>query len=509
MKSVASLALAWAVLTCSSPTATAESWTHYRGPTHDGIYAAPIRTDWNAQPPRRLWRIPMGPALSSLSIAGGRVFTQARRNVSGEPREFTVALDTATGRELWAVNLDVADYPDGGVGSDDGPRSTPVIDGDRVYVFTSYLRLVCLEAASGREVWRRDFRAELGANVIDWQNAASPLVLGDLIFINANTSPDRITAVRKSDGTTAWRDHDERMTQSTPVYATIAGVPQVVFFTQAGLLAVKPEDGTALWRFPFSFSTSTAASPVVASNLVYCSAAYGVGAGAARITPSGNGLAAAQAWKSRNANMNHWSTPVHHQGFLYGVYGQSSLSLRCVNAATGAELWREPSVDGSEVGYGSILKVQDLLLVQTESGRLALGAPNTNGFTVLASFQGAEGKCWNTPALSDGILYARSTSEVVAYDVAPPRPATPLQFKGVPSIAQGRARLSVATPDGSAVDATRLTKLRLLSSTSLASPVATWTVEDAAPSLQGNEVRFDAPFRDADAQRYFQLREQP
>src|SRR5262245_8749053 len=154
-------------LACST---AAGEWTQYRGPNHDGISTESIRVNWSQEPPRRLWKVPLDPALSSFSVSNGRIFTQARRRVGSADQEFCVALNADTGAELWAVQVGVADYPNGGVGADDGPRSTPTVDGERVYVFGSYLRLLCLEAATGREIWSRDFVAEFGSPVAFWQN---------------------------------------------------------------------------------------------------------------------------------------------------------------------------------------------------------------------------------------------------------------------------------------------------------------------------------------------------
>src|SRR5439155_10565790 len=148
---------------------------------------------------------------------------------------------------------------------------------------------------------------------------------------------------------------DDPMTQATPVAATIAGVRQIVFFAQSGLVSVVPANGTVLWRYPFSYSTSTAASPVVGDDLVYCSAAYGSGSGAVRITGSGTQLTASQVWRVPGGNMNHWATPVHYNGFLYGIYGQSFVTLRCIDLTAGAEKWTQ-----SCFGYGSVLLVNGM-----------------------------------------------------------------------------------------------------------------------------------------------------
>jgi len=491
-------------------TSRAADWTHYRGPTQNGVYSGPFRTNWVAEPPKLLWRTPMAPALSSLTISGGRAFTQARRgNGSGEDREFIVALDAATGKELWSADLDLADYPSGGVGDDDGPRSTPVIDGDRVYVFTSYMRLYCLEAASGKRVWMRDFPAELNSSVIAWQNAASPVIVGDLLYVNANTTPQSLTAVRKSDGVTVWRKLSEKMTQATPVAATIAGVPQVVFFAQSGLVAVKPDTGDLLWRFAFPYSTSTAASPVVDGDRVYCSAAYSSGSGAVRITMAAGATVPGTLWKIRSRNQNHWATGVAHNGYIYSLVESGSGVLTCISTEDGAEKWRVTVVGTEAAGYGSILKVNDQLLVLNESGEAVLVDANPQAYVQRAYFQAVRGKTWNSPAINDGILYARSTTEIAAWNLAPPAPpAAPLKVSPGLAVANGRAKVVVRTTDGSAISSTRAQKLSLISSGNPALPTGTWQEVPATPQVVGDTVELEDTAATVPA-RFYQAREKP
>lgn len=389
-------------------------------------------------------------------MAGGRVFTQVNRRVGGVSREVCVALNAETGVELWAANLDQASYPDAGTGGSDGPRSTPTVEGDRVYVFTSYLRLYCLRADTGATVWSRDFVAEFpGTGVIDWQNAASPLLVGDLVYLNSNVSGRRLMAVRKADGTTAWSGEDDRMTHATPAYATVAGVPQVVFLTGRGLVGVAPGTGEVLWRYGFSpSSTSTAATPVVAGEYVYASCAYSLGAWTARLTRPGATFAVGQTdFKRSSSYQNHWATPVHHEGFLYSIVERSFRSLACFDLAGRTNRWITDRVGSSNPGYASLIKVGNRLVVLTEGGELVLVEPNPSAYTELATFQALNGTCWNHPAFSGGRLYARSSTEMVVLDLAPPSvPLPPLYLAAERVAGEGGVRLRVA-----AVDQTPLT----------------------------------------------------
>src|SRR5262249_55263380 len=187
-----------------------------------------------------------------------------RRNIDGADKEVCVALSSTNGVELWAAVVDEANYPDGGIGYDDGPRTTPAVDGGAVFVESSYMNLYRLNATNGAVIWQKDLRAIYGGDVIGWQNAASPLLDNGLIFVNANCGSSTLLALRTSDGNPAWRSQDEAMTHSTPTLATIHGVRQVIFATQSGLVSLAPDTGSLLWKFnyPFNYAISLGCSPV-------------------------------------------------------------------------------------------------------------------------------------------------------------------------------------------------------------------------------------------------------
>ncbi|MBI2947550.1 MAG: PQQ-like beta-propeller repeat protein [Verrucomicrobia bacterium] len=503
-----------AVLIFTAANSQAMDWPQYRGPNHDGTSADPIRSNWSQEPPREIWRVPLGPGLSSFSVSGGRAFTLASRRAGEAEQEFCVALDAATGRELWATPLDVADYPNGGVGADDGPRSTPSVDGDRVYVLTSYLRLACLEAATGRMVWDKNLVQEFGSFVIPWQNAASPLVEGDLVLVNGNgRQNEHLLAFRKPDGTLAWKGQSDGMTQATPAAATINGVRQVVFFAQSGLVAVAPETGSVLWRHALRYNgTSVAASPVVAGDRVYASRAYPssfsaarAGAVTVRVTPSGSSFSATPAWSKVNQLMNHWATPVHYNGHLYGMFGQDNLQLKCVELATGNEKW---SVGG--FGYGSVLVADGKILATSANGWLVLVDPNPNAYTELGRYRALDGKTWNVPAVSNGRIYFRSTTEAACIDVAGQAPLiSRLKLKPALSGQNGVFRMSIANEDGSPLDAGQVAKIDVLATESLGTSAKSWSKLAISPILENGQLRFEAPMEPAQPRRFFKVQERP
>ena len=489
----------------------ATDWPQYRGPDHDGSSPEPIRTDWSQKPPKVVWKKTVEPAWSSITVSGGRAFTQVNRRISGAQSEVCIALDAGTGRELWATPLDDAAYPHAGTGNTDGPRSTPSVDGDRVYVFTSYLKLFCLRAADGTVVWSRDFIAEFpGTEVISWQNAASPLVVGDLVFLNSNVANQRLMAVRKSDGVTVWKGQNDTMTHATPAYATLAGTPQVVFQTLRGLVGVAPETGAVLWRYSFSpSSTSTASTPVIADDYVYGSCAYSLGAWTARVTKTGDTFSLGQTdYKRSSSYQNHWATPVHHEGFLYSIIERTPKNMACFSLAGRTNRWTTATVGSGNPGFASMIKVGGKLLVLRESGELVLVEPNPAAYTEIARYQALAGTSWNHPAFSGGRIYARSDTQIVALDVAVatvPLPALTLAATLLP--AGDQLRLEVAAQEGTPLEAVSAGRIELLVTTGLTDGALMWTPLGPVFTASNGKLQADLPLAADATTRFFRVRE--
>jgi len=398
-------------------------WPQYRGPNHEGKTSeSPV--PWPASGPKRVWKVPTPTGFSSFTVSGGKAFTVVRRNVDGADREVCLALDAITGEELWAAPVGVAKYQSGGDDGKstnkggDGPRSTPSVADGLVYVFNAQLRLAALDVATGKEVWAKDLVKEFkGANV-GWQNAASPLVDGELVFVAGGGPGESFLAFRAKDGAPAWKSGSEKITHATPVAATIAGVRQVIFFVQSGLVAVAADSGKELWRYAFPYKVSTAASPVVGGDIVYCSAGYGVGSAAVNIARTGDAFVATELWRLRGDKpvANHWSTPIFHEGYLYGMFGFKEYGegpLKCVELATGKVQWEQKGF-----GPGNVILAGNRLVALSDTGELVLVEAKPTAYTEVARAKVLEGKCWSTPILSGGRVYARSTKEGVCLDVA-------------------------------------------------------------------------------------------
>lgn len=402
--------------------AQAAEWQQYRGPHTDGTTSEKILKTWPANGPRQVWKAPMTDGFSTFAVADGKAYTLVSRTIDQVKNEVCIALDGDSGKELWAAPLGFSKYDGGGDSGaahnsgGDGPRSTPAVDGNRVYVLSAPLVLFCLDAANGRVVWKKDLVKEHGARNIRWQNAASPVLDGNLIFVCAGGEGQSLLCFHKGTGGLVWKGQSDKMTHATPVVTTLLGHRQVIFFTQSGLVSVVPGTGAVLWRYNFPYQTSTAAAPVVGGDIVFCSAGYGVGAAAVKITREGTSFKATELWRKSNQLINHWSTSVYRDGHIYGLFGfkkWEEVPLKCIELATGEEKW---SKDG--FGQGGTVLVDGSLVTLAENGDLVVVEATPRSYNETARNKVVTGKCWNNVAVANGRIYARSTKEGVCLDVS-------------------------------------------------------------------------------------------
>lgn len=392
--------------------AQAGDWPQYRGVSQDGISSEKISKSWAAAGPKVVWKVPVGESFGSISVVGARAYLLMERS----EKEVCVCLDARTGQELWAADIGRSIYEKNG---GNGPRSTPVVEGGRVYVQGTWFKTLCLNAADGKMIWEKDLEKDFAGQVKtggikEWGSAMSPIVEGKLVLVAGGGPEQTILAFDKVTGEVVWKALNEKVTHATATPATILGVRQTVFFFQSGLVSVDPQDGKVLWRYAFPFSVSTAASPVVAGDIVYCSAGYGVGAGAVKISKAGEKFEATEIWRTKGTNINHWSTPIVKDGYIYGLFGfkeHGTCPLKCVELATGKELWSE-----SGFGPGEVILVDGALLIQGDRGQMVLVDPNPKAYKEIARAQPLSAKCWTMPVVSNGRIYSRSVKEAVCLE---------------------------------------------------------------------------------------------
>lgn len=380
-------------------------WTDFRGPNRDGHYRErPIRTDWPAGGLTPLWKQPIGGGYASFTIARGQAFTIEQRGAE----EVVAAYDVASGRELWTTRWQAKfeEYMGG-----DGPRATPTWSDGRVYALGALGELRALDAATGRTLWRTNILDDHGASNLQWGMASSPLVVGDtLIVLPGGRSGASVAAYDRNTGARAWAAQNDQQAYSSPMLVTLAGVRQLVVFSAARLIGLTPDRGELLWEFPWKTQFDVHASQplVVGDDRLFLSSGYGSGAAVVELSQLDGRFAVREVW--RNIRMkNQFTSSVLHDGFIYGL---DESILACLDAATGDLKWK-----GGRYGYGQVLLASGHLIVLTEDGDLALVRATPARHEEVVRFPVLEGKTWNHPAMSDGILLVRNLAEMAAFDL--------------------------------------------------------------------------------------------
>lgn len=385
--------------------ALAADWPQFRGPNRDGVSRETgLLKSWPAGGPKVLWKGKVGEGFSHVAVANGRLFTLYGQG----GQEVAVALDAATGRQLWKVAIDRKYQSDMG----NGPRSTPTVDGEMVYALSANGKLVALDVKNGRKVWEHDLRRELGAQPPGWGVSTSPLVEGNLLLVDVGGSRGKsLAAFDKKTGKVVWTSQNDSAGYSAPIAVTVGGVRQVIFFTGTSVVSVSPRDGKLFWRVPWrtDWDVNAAAPIFVAPDKVFISSGYGVGAALFRIKAAGGKAGVEEVWRSRGMK-NQFSSSILHNGTIYGF---DDSTFKAIDAATGKEHWKKRGF-----AHGSLIVADGHLVVLSERGcDLALieatpEAYREKGRTEVLS----SNKCWTAPTLANGRLYVRDESELVALD---------------------------------------------------------------------------------------------
>ncbi len=408
------LAVACTLACLGGSALAAADWPQIRGPQRDGISAETgLARSWPKEGPPVVWRRPIGDGFSGLSVVGARLYTMD----ADAENEHVLALDTATGAEVWRRAVGPRFKEEFG----DGPRSTPTVDGGTVYALGAAGRLVALQSADGKPLWEVDLPTQLGSPVPIRGFTCSPLVVGDLLVLEAGTAADKpgkaLVALDRKTGKLRWSARDGDAGYSSPIAVTIGGLPQIVFARRAGAEVVALGlDGSVLWSHPGP-PTVISLPLLVPPDRIYVSAGDDAGATLVRVKAKGKRATVERVWENR-AMKNHFNTAVLVGDYLYGF---DNATFKSISIATGDQGWAFRGL-----GKGALIAADGLLVALSDRGTLLLVAANPTAYTELGRFQALTGRSWTAPTLAGGRLYLRDQDEMVALDLtAPPTAPTP------------------------------------------------------------------------------------
>ncbi len=384
---------------------SAEDWPQWRGPNRDGISnETQWSSMWPADGPKQLWKTSVGTGYSSVAVSNGRVYTMGNRDKT----DTIYCLDANTGTEIWNHSYpcvaDGAGHP--------GPASTPTVEGEFVYILSREGDLFCLDANSGKPIWSKHIVNDLGAKYPEWGYATSPLVLDNMIIMDAGAA----LAVDKSNGNLIWKTKDYGKSwgikeqgggYSSPYAFNLNGKQLLAVFNSSGLVILDPSSGRELVLHPWKTNYNiNGATPIVSGSKIFISSGYSVGCALLEISESG----LTTIWQNKNMS-NHFASCVLWEGHLYGF---DENQLRCLDWKTGDLKWTQRGL-----GKGSLMLADGKLIIMGDKGDLAIAEASPDSYKELARARVLSGLCWTVPVLSGGKIYCRNhEGELLCLDVS-------------------------------------------------------------------------------------------
>jgi outer membrane protein assembly factor BamB len=377
---------------------TEVDWPGFRGSDRDSIIrGVRIATDWSASPPIELWRRLVGPGWSSFAVRSGLLYTQEQHGDD----EVVACYNMATGEPVWR-HRDATRFWEANAGA--GPRGTPTISDGRVYALGATGILNVLDAGDGSVLWSRNAATDTDTKVPTWGFSSSPLVVDDLVIIAAAGS---LIAYDLTTGEPRWFNTAGGDCYSSPHLLCIDGVAQILLLNQAGASSFAPADGALLWEHAWP-GNPIVQPTLIADGNILISVDEKSGVRRIGVAQGPDGWSVVERWTSARIKP-YFNDSVVHNGHAYGFDGRS---LACIDVADGERKWK-----GGRYGRGQLVLLadQDLLLVLSEKGELALVAATPDRFTELARFPAIEGKTWNHPVLVGDVLLVRNAQEMAAF----------------------------------------------------------------------------------------------
>ena len=377
-------------------------WPGFRGPHRDGVIpGVRIETDWSASPPVEMWRRPIGPGWSSFAVRGDLFYTQEQRGSD----EVVACYKVTTGEPVWK-HSDAARFWESNAGA--GPRATPTLSNGRAYTFGATGIVNALDASSGAVVWSRNAATDTGVKIPGWGFASSPLVVDGVVVVAA---AGKLVGYDLATGKPRWLGPAGGGGYSSPHLMTIDGVSQILLLSGHGAASVAPADGTLLWEYPWPSDVRIVQPGLASDGDFLMGNGEGMGGSGIRrvaVAHGSTGWTTEERWTSAGLKPN-FNDFVVHKGHVYGFDGSI---LACIDLKDGKRKWK-----GGRYGNGQLILLpdQDVLLVLSEEGELALVKATPDQFTELARSPAIKGKTWNHPVLAGDVLLVRNGEEMAAF----------------------------------------------------------------------------------------------
>jgi outer membrane protein assembly factor BamB len=388
-------------------------WPQFRGPHRDGVSSETgLVASWPEEGPKEVFRRPLGNGFSAISVVDGRLYTMfaddAERPEDGSPtgNEYAAAFDAETGEEIWRTRIGPKLFDEFG----NGPKATPTVIGDEVFVLGGLGNFASLSASDGSKNWEVDIKETFGSNQATYGFATSALIEGDVVVLDIGAEEDKgYAGLDRKTGEVLWTGGPMMWGPGygSPLLVEMDGERQVVILAAARLRAIDTA-GNESWGVEWPRGETHSMPVFIPPDKFFASGAGDIGAAVYQVKKDGEAWSVDELWKSR-VMKNHFSSSVYHDGHIYGF---DNATFKCVDALTGEQKWAKRGL-----GRGSLIVADGRLIVLSDRGRLVLVEADPEAYVEVGSVQAMGGKCWTAPVLSNGRLYLRNHEEMVSYDL--------------------------------------------------------------------------------------------
>lgn len=393
--------------------AASGDWPQWRGPNHDDISPETgLLKEWAAGGPKLVWEAKgLGAGYSAVSIMGDRIYTAGDKGAES----FVEALDLADGKLVWSAKLGKA----GAVGEPqfEGPRATPATDGELVFAVSQWGEMVCLQADSGKELWRRDYTKDFGGASPMWGYAESPLIDGEKVVVTPGGSQGAVVALNKKTGAVIWQSKEftDAPNYSSPAVAELGGVRQYIQLTPSNVAGIAAADGRLLWKARRKGNVAVIPSPIYSDGFVYVSSGYGVGCNLFKVSADSGKFSAEQVYANK-IMANHHGGVIKVGDYVYG-YSEGK-GWTCQDFKSGEAKWQEREM----LGKGSIAYADGHFYLRQEDrkGTVALIEASPEGYREHGRFDQPDRSSknsWPHPVIAGGKLYLRDQDVLLCYGV--------------------------------------------------------------------------------------------
>lgn len=391
----------------------AEDWTQFLGLQRNGVSPEKnLISEWPSDGPEIRWRTPLGVSMSSMIVSSGRAFTLFQ----DESDLYAVSMNAATGEEIWRTQFAAA-Y-ENAMGN--GPRATPTVADDRLFVFTGEGILAAFNAKDGKELWKVNVPSSLKGEASEYGMSCSPLVVGNIVIVHTGNADAAVAAFETKTGKSLWTSATGKAGYSSPVLMTLTGKEQIVTLTADAAFGLEANDGKVLWKFPFrtEYDCNTACPVQLSESEVLISAGENHGSALLRIGTKGTTFSAEEVWSSYGKDSQlraEWQTPVIHDGHLYGLDNSGSAgpitNLVCIRLKDRQTVWQK-----ARFGKSNLILADGKLFLTTMNGEVVIVDASPKEFRELGRAKIME-TTRQAPTLSNGFLFVRDDQEVICIDV--------------------------------------------------------------------------------------------